>query len=334
MKVDLAEIRNTILRAIEQRRDKGDPHGCYKWLPGSRANLYASLDAAITYSIMGITANELGEKRRLEWIDYINSYADEVTGDGRYKDIIPRHSYFHGNGMIIGALGYLGGRQPFPVAFYDEFDTPEKMIKWLEKFNWPRQWAGDFWGGPMMFSTSKQCSARWIDITINWLDDNLDPDTGMWKKGVIPETKYNPLGGFVHIYPIYELHNRPFSFPDKVIESVYKLQMEDGRWYDGDPFSYLDMDALYAYVAMIKISDRHLSLVRESAEKYGRFLLNLLSEKDIYGTITMHGLLALASSFGCLNQLIPDTFYDSVKWSDIFSSRALYRTDMVEFENI
>ena len=116
MRVDLAETRNLILNVIEQRRDKGGPHGCYRWLLGSRTNLYASLDVAIAYSVMGIPANELGEERRLGWIDHVNSYADDVTGDGRYRDMIPRHSYFHGNGMVIGALGYLGGRQAFPVA--------------------------------------------------------------------------------------------------------------------------------------------------------------------------------------------------------------------------
>lgn len=330
MKVNLAEYRQIILEEIEKRRDSGGPHGCYRWLPSFRTNLYSSLDVAIIYNVMGIKPESLDKDQRLGWIDHINTYADDVAGDGRYKDMIPRHSFSHGNGMVIGALGYLGGKQAFPVTLYNDFNTPEKILTFLENINWSKQWASGFWGGPMMFSTSKYCSAKWVDKTIDWLNNNLDSTTGMWRKNVIPESKYQPLGGFVHIYPIYELHNRPFKYPDQVIDSVLSLQMEDGRWYEGDAFSYLDMDALYAFVAMLKISDKRTNEVMSSAAKYGQFLINLLSDEGIYDKITMHGLLALASSLGCLNQLIPDMFYDSVKWSDIFSSRMLYRTDLVE----
>ena len=330
MSINLSNIRQQILEIIEGRRDKEGPPGCYRWLPGSRTNLYASLDAAITLCVMGIDVNFLPDETRLGWIEHINSYADDVTGDGRYKDIIPRHSYSHANGMVIGALGYLGGRQVYPVNFYSDFNTPGKILNWLENVNWPKQWSSGFWGGPMMYSTSKACTTEWIDAVFGWLNKSLDPLTGMWKKGVEPAGKYHPLGGFVHIYPIYELHGRPFKYPDKVINSVLELQMDNGRWYDGDAFSYLDMDALYAYVAMLKVSDKKRSEVRESALKYGSFLTDLIKQKDIYDTITMHGILALASSFGCLNQLLPDIYYDSTPWSDIFGARMFYRTDLVE----
>lgn len=330
MKIDLSVMRGEILEVFKHRRDTGGPRGCYRWLPGSRTNLYASLDAAISYCVMGIESSSLEDTDRLTWIDHINSYADDVAGDGRYKDVIPRHSYSHANGMVIGALGYLGGKQLFPVTFYSDFDTPEKIVRWLENVDWPRQWASGFWGGPMMFSTSKGCSPEWIDAAVGWLDENLDPGTGMWRIGVEPENKYHPLGGFVHIYPIYELHGRSFRYPERVIDSVYGLQMDDGRWYDGDAFSYLDMDALYAYAAMLKHTDKKVDLVYDSALRYGRHLMALLSKKDIYDTITMHGMLCLASTLGLLNQLLPEIFFDTVRWLDIFSARMLYRTYMVE----
>lgn len=332
MKVNLSIVRNELLGVFESRRDKEGPPGCYRWLPGSRTNLYASLDAAISYCIMGIRALSLDDNYRLGWIDHINSYADDYTGDGRYKDVIPRQSPFHSNGMVIGALGYLGGKQIFPVRFYDPFDTPEKIRDWLENAEWPRQWAFGFWGGPMMFSTSKICNKEWIDAAIGWLDDNLDEKTGMWRKGVKPANKFHPLGGFVHIYPLYEVHSRSFAYPGQVIDSVYNLQTPEGNWYPNNPFSYLDMDALYAYTAMLKISDRKRDLVRISTLRYAEFLMNYLKDKKVYNTITAHGLLCLASTFGLLNQLLPDIFTDTIKWLDIFSARMLYRTDKVEFD--
>ena len=332
MKVDLSVIREEILEEFESRRDKDGPSGCFRWLPNSRTNLYASLDVAIAYPIMGVKAGSLDSELKNSWINHINSYADDYAKDGRYKDIIPRHSPFHCNGMVIGALGYLGGKQVFPIKLYEAFDTPVKIKNWLENIDWPNQWASGFWGGPMMFSMSKTCTDEWINTVIAWLNNNLDDETGMWRKGVSPSNIYQPLGGFVHIYPIYEFHRKHFSHPDKVIDCVYKLQTSDGNWYPNNAFSYLDMDALYAYAAMLKQSDKKKDLVYESTLKYAGFLMGLLNKnkKEIYQTITMHGLLCLASTFGLLNQLLPETFTDSAKWLDIFSARMLYRTNSVE----
>lgn len=330
MKVDLSQKREVLISIFESRKDPGGPPGCYRWLPGSRTNLYASLDTAIAYAVMGIDVNELGEEKRLGWIEHINSYIDDYKADGTYKDVIPRHSPSHANGMVIGALGYLGGRQPFPVEFYKQFNTGEKVITWLENIDWPRQWTSGFWGGPMMYSTSNKCTKDWINTVIDWLTDNLDSETGMWRKNTTPDNKYHPLGGFVHIYPIYELHKKTFPYPEQVIDSVIKLQSEEGYWYEGDSFSYLDLDALYAYVAMLRLTDNNADSIRQSVLKYYSYLENILSEKSVYNNITSHGLLCLASTYGLLNQLLPDIFVDDVKWSDIFSSRMLCNTSQVE----
>ncbi len=330
MTINLSLKREELIEIFESRKDTGGPHGCYRWLPGSRTNLYASLDTAIAYAVMGIDSNEIDENRKRGWVEHINSYIDDYRNDGTYKDIIPRHSPSHANGMVIGALGYLGGRQPLPVEFYKQFNTPEKIVKQLENIDWPCQWSSGFWGGPMMYSTSRSCRREWIDAVINWLTDNLDSETGMWRKNTVPENKYQPLGGFVHIYPIYELHQRPFPYADRVIDTVLAMQNDDGYWYDGDSFSYLDMDALYAFAAMLRQSDNRILAVRKSALKYYNYLESILYDKNAYDRITTHGLLCLSSTYGLLNQILPDIFIDSVEWSDIFSCRLLYSTNSVE----
>lgn len=331
MKVDLSIKRKELINIFESRKDTDGPLGCYRWLPGSRTNLYASLDTAIAYAVMGIDRNEIDEVKRHGWIEHINSYLDDYKNDGTYKDIIPRHSPSHANGMVIGALGYLGGKQPLPIEFYKQFNTPDKIVKQLENIDWPCQWASGFWGGPLMYSNSRLCRREWIDTVINWLTDNLDPKTGMWRKNTVPENKYQPLGGFVHIYPIYELQQRPFPYPDQVIDCVLALQNNNGYWYEGDSFSYLDMDALYVYAAMLRLTDNKTSEIRKSAMNYYAYLESILDDRNAYNHITTHGMLCLASTYGLLNQILPDIFVDSIKWSDIFSCKKLYNTASVEF---
>ncbi|MCX7827557.1 MAG: hypothetical protein N2689_18675, partial [Verrucomicrobiae bacterium] len=116
------------------------PYGCLKDPKAAAPLLYPSCDAAITRAVMGEDLQRtLTARQRREWIDHINSFADP---DGTYRDRRVGHTVQHANGMVIGALGVLGGKQKYPVRFYNEFDTPEKVAAWLEKIDWHNQWSG------------------------------------------------------------------------------------------------------------------------------------------------------------------------------------------------
>jgi hypothetical protein len=80
----------------------------------------------------------------------------------------------------------LGGRQSLPVSLYEQFDELDEIEPWLEQIAWDRQWSAShlFWGGMHCYSMSSRCSAPWRERMFRWLDANLDPQTGWWRKGV------------------------------------------------------------------------------------------------------------------------------------------------------
>ncbi len=41
-------------------------------------------------------------------------------------------------------------------------------------------------------------------------------------------------------------------------------------------------------------------------------------------------MLALVSTLALLKELTPERYHDEIQWSDIFSQRRFYRTDLVE----
>ncbi|MGH9839772.1 MAG: hypothetical protein ACREEM_13405 [Blastocatellia bacterium] len=139
-----------------------------------RPDLYASLDVAIMRRIMGEDLSvTLSPSARQEWIAHINSYQNTSyrQTDGAYADTFG-HSSLHANGMVIGTLG---GRQKYPVRLYDEFDTAEKVVPWLEEIDWRNQWRAShlFWGGAICFSFSRHCPPGWVERVFVWLDANL-----------------------------------------------------------------------------------------------------------------------------------------------------------------
>jgi hypothetical protein len=328
--VSLAGIRRQVLAYLETAQVPGKPLGFYRDRPGTTnaPSLYAACDVAHIRTVMGEDLQKaLTPAQRRAWIDHINSFAqpDGTYGPGRLN-----HSPQHANGMVIGALGVLGGRQLRPVQLYDAFDTPEKVGPWLEKIDWRKQWSGShlFWGGMHCFSMSHRCSDAWRKTVFDWLDANLDPETGWWRKGVPHAGPFEPLGGGAHIWPIYQHHRQPFRFPERVIDSILALQKTNGCWLGYG--NYMDLDALYGLVYMRSLApDYRRADILEAARRHGRGWLDqwpaFLARKP-----DLHSLLAGVGAFGLLQQLLPETFVDDVRWTDIFSDPRLYQTRRVE----
>ncbi len=333
--MNLKPIRDQVAYFTENRQDKEGNYGSYRSFPGKRPDLYSSCDMALIRTIIQEDfSNSLSQQQRHDWIDHINSF---VTRDGSYTDTF-NHSKLHANGMVIGALGPLGGRQPLPVGLYKDFDTVDKVVPWLERaVDWERQWGGShlFWGGMHCFSESSQCTPEWLDAVFHWLDENLDENTGWWRKGVPHSDRHQPLGGSVHIVPIYEHNNRPFPYPERVIDSVLAMQLPSGRWHDSNAVNimgYLELDALYELKVMQRWApnyrkDEIIKAVRFYGEQCARFW------KEHGHTLNdghPHWLLAAIGTWGLLQQHLPDEYPDEVNWSDIFSDPKFYQTKEVE----
>lgn len=331
--VDLALIREQALAYINTLKVPGKPTGWYCDSPVSNKepSLYASCDVAIMRTVMGENLQKtLTPEERQAWIDHINSFAHP---DGTYGPGREFHSSHHANGMVIGALGVLGGRQKYPLSLYEDFDSPGEISQWLEMIDWQNQWSGShlFWGGMHCFSLSSRCTDEWRSKAFEWLDRNLDSKTGWWRKDVPHSGPLQPLGGGAHIWPIYQHSGRLFPLPERVIDNILSLQMQDGKWLEYG--NYMELDALYglSYMSSLAPDYRYTDIIN-AARRHGNGLISrwpeFLSQQP-----DLHVFLGAVSTFGLLQQLLPSSYHDTVKWTDIFSDTHLYQTQKVEIIN-
>ncbi len=336
--IDLKEVRGKVNDCFGQMQVAHAPYGAYHMgLQTQATDLYASCDVAIARHIMGENLTEtLSSTQKEEWCAYINSFQQAEYGS--YTDRF-NHSKLHANGMTIGALGVFGGKQKYPVKLYDDFNTIEKAGPWLEQINWKKQWSAShlFWGGIHCYSLSKACDKAWLDYVFAWLNENLDKSTGWWRIGTQYTDHHQPLGGSVHIIPIYQHHNLVFPYPKQVIDSVLALQLPNGRWLDrkkdqAHVMHYLELDALYAlsYMGTLAPGYRKDDIMK-SVNKYADLVCAYWSDDNsAWQNQHPHRLLSMVGTFGLLQKMLPNRFIDTVQWTDIFSDIQLYNTAEVE----
>ena len=328
--VALNRVRREVLQYLDASRVAGRPPGGFRARPGAAGGvtLYAACDAAIIRAVMGEDlASTLTATERAAWVEQILAFA---RPDGSFGPARRGHGLEHANGTVIGALGLLGGRQLRPVRFYESFDGPDEVGPWLDSLDWSRPWRGAHrvWGGPFCYSLSRRCDPAWRDAAFAWLDAELDSSSGWWRRGVFPQEAHASLGGAAHIWPFYQQHGRRFPYPERVIDSILRMQKPDGCWLEYG--SYLELDALYGLVLMGSHAPgyRRVEILtaarRHGAELTARWPSWLAREPDL------HDLLAVVGTFGLLQQLLPGEYVDEARWTDIFSDPRLCRTAAVE----
>ena len=331
--MNLGDVRSVLRDHLNTLRDHEGPVGSYRGGRGRRTDLYASLDVALMRTLMGENlAATLPPAERRAWADHINSFQKP---DGTFTDVFTHHSQQHAHGMVVGALGALGESMRYPHTLYASFAKPADVAGWLEQIDWAEQWSAShlFWGGMHIYSMSAACPAEWKAVVFAWLDEQLDRATGWWARGIPHTDRHQALGGSAHILPIYQHHQHRFPAPERLIDSIIAMQLPDARWLDQPghyPVSYLELDALYALKFACDLApDHRAGEIRDAVHRFGQTVATawntrraeLLAEHP-------HILLGLTGTFGLLQQHLPDDFTDAVTWTDIFSDRRLYQTDV------
>ena len=260
-------------------------------------------------------------QERAEWIRFIQDQQSAEDGSYRHRT---GHCKTHAFCHATGALNMLGGRQRHEPKLLETYLDVAGVPAWMDSINWVNQWGGshDIWGAGVPLTASPQTPAAWKEAVFRWLGDTVDPETGFWRKGVKARSQLEYLGGAFHIWPLYAIDGRRLPYPERVIDSVLKLQRSDGS-FDGD-FGYGNMDGVWV---LQYLAERHS---HRRAEVLAALQRNLRGLMDIYNRApgrflaNAHGTESRIATLAILQTALPERFTSTKPWRNPWHERKLF----------
>jgi len=317
--VDLDAVRTRTRRWYERLAAPGMPYGAYRLTPGRPPDMYASADIAWIRWMMDDL--DLTTAQRQQWIQFIQ--AQQNVGDGTYRHITghcPAHAFCH----ATGALNMLGGAHRYVPSFLDRYRKTAGIPEWLDHIDWVRQWGAshDIWGAGLPLACSADTPAAWRAALFQWLDHEVDPKTGFWRRDTPARSPLESLGGAFHIWPIYAAMRRPLPYPNKVIDHVLGLQQADGSFDRG--FGYGNMDGVWVLQYLTSQVDYRRRAVVAALETNLRGLVQLYNQRPARFFADAHGTESRVATLAILRDGLPDRFRVSRPWRDPWHVRRLF----------
>lgn len=260
-----------------------DLAGQYRFYPGGQVSLYASCYAAM--GLHYISALEgLSKTEVAAWVDYINSWQDEVTGYFIGPEIVTQelirpdlnaeyvklHLLIH----VLPALDALGGKPVFSMNFMQPFLKPGYLLDWLEKRDLSNPW----YEGNLLLAIgqllvyllereNKPEAEPALAIYFDWLDQHQDPRTGLWVAGEEIDP-YLGLYGSAHQLLAYHYCGRKVRHAERIIDTVLGLQQDDGSFSQTPGGGACeDVDAVNTLVDLVKRTGYRTSDIQEALNR-------------------------------------------------------------------
>ncbi len=315
---DLAAIRDEVRGWYRGLQSPGQPYGAYRLSPSVAPDLYASADVAwIRWMMNDLTA--LSDAHRGQWIGFIQA---QQRPDGTYRhrtNHIAAHAFCH----ATGALNMLGGAHRVRPAFLDPYRDIAQIDRWLNGIDWQRPWGAshDIWGAGVPLACTPDTPRAWRDAVFAWLDGQVDPNTGMWRRGVRYDNPLEPLGGAFHIWPLYAALGRDLPHPERVMDTVLSIQQPNGS-FDGG-FGYGNMDGVWVLAYLMERTSHRRDEVPDALRRNLSGLMRAYGRQRGRWLSDAHGTESRIATLAILSTVLPDQFRGG-RWRNPWHRRELF----------
>lgn len=217
-------------------------------------NEYGCADAAnILYTLDCFpTEPEIREK----WIGVLQDLQDAKSG--MFTEVT--HHPIHTTAHCVAALELFDATPKYPIFELAQYQNVDEMQSFLEHLDWKNDpWNASHQGAGLYaaMKLSGMTELGWEQAYFDWLYDNQDPETGMWKRGCAQEgpapMPWHLAGSFHYLFNL-EYAKAPIRYCRQMVDTCLEIRTNGvlGRKlsdpsinYFGRRIGFLEVDWVY-----------------------------------------------------------------------------------------
>lgn len=319
--INFQHLKETIVSHVHNFRKPGKPAYQYRRSAEAPSSLAASCDAAlILYSI-----NELSSTDFRAWAAYINSFQDPETGWYRDREsewVEPFRQDPWLFGLALRALNALNRQPAHPLSFLREWDTPEKMRRWIMSGKGIMHMAIIWFCSGRDFFPFDNFESTFFQILFENTDLFL-PDRPAFQDALVrhESTPGNRIlkDPFHNLFAWYAAGR---ELPDKelYIDWFLNEQNPDGLFFQNSTIAtYAHMDGLQLLVAFSQTTDYRNEDCRKAVERGLNAVFSDNHFSSFWTPDCIHLMLASCETVTQALRLFPDHPLAEINWNPVWN---------------
>jgi hypothetical protein len=259
----------------------------------------------ILYTIGELPAS-LGEKQA--YADVLQAFQNKESGlfenPGNYET--------HTTAFLSGALYLLGASPLYKADAFRKYLDRETLRTLLDGINWAKEpWLGSHVGAGIYASMVLTGTAddAWEDLYFDWLSENADPETGLWKRGYLEGApRFHYLAAAFHYVFNHEYAKRKLPYAEALLDTCIRAYHQ-GECIDFDKeMGWADID--YAYL-LARVQRRAGTRYEETQTILKRIADGLISQLTAMDALNnerlndLNTLFAIVSALAVLQDALP-----------------------------
>lgn len=308
--INIQPIIEKIYRNVQKRRLAP---GSYARLPeGNLPNPYGCADAAnILYTIGAFPRNI---EERAEFVRILGSMQNPETGlfvedtsDPVYKNL-HIHDPVHTTAHCMAALELFDAQPLYRAYALEDTLEPEGFTRFMEGIDYRgNPWSGSHRPAGLYValnlggSDTEEFNKRYFQ----WMWDNADPDTGLWRIGCQDGTRplWEHMAGSFHYLFNHEHAHMPLRYPDKLIDSCIHMYRNIPRPSFGRMVGFMEIDWVYCMTRAMEQTPHRFYEAKECLEEFAVSFVSYLGNEDWDANHDLNDLHMLFGSVCALAEL-------------------------------
>jgi hypothetical protein len=276
-------------------------------------DVYGCADAVhVLYTLQALPLNGA---ERSALITRLQSFQDETDGLFRGTAL----HFLHTTAFASGALELLDARPKATATGLEVYASREGIRGLMESLDWASNpWAESHRGAGVYASMlfAGKPGADWEQWYFEWLWDNQDSKTGLWRRGCINTTTdggkgaplFHHLASSFHYLFNHDYGRRPLHYTEPLIDTCLSMDAKGCLPPMGKGLSWNEIDWLYTLRSLQKRSPYRSAEISAQIQKVAEQLIPSVMELDpetSEAVDDLHTLFAGLSALAVIQESLP-----------------------------